>query len=117
MRRKAGALTPIEFDLLTTMAELHATVEEVHGYELSKAHQARTEARLPIPFGSLYRALDRMERFGYVTSRLEAAEVAEAERRPRRRLYQMTGAGREVLRRAEAAAMQPPRLRTRGATA
>jgi PadR family transcriptional regulator, regulatory protein PadR len=44
-------------------------------------------------YSSLYRALDRLEDRGLLESYLEPAELAETERRPRRRLYRVTGEG------------------------
>lgn len=94
MRRKAGTLTPIEAELLEAAIELHiGNNAEFHGWQLAKARDGVDEHRRPIAFGSLYRALDRLEQFGYLSSRLEDAAVAEAERRPRRRLYQVTALG------------------------
>lgn len=48
--------------------------------------------------GTVYTTLRRLERRGYVEGSWEDPEVAEAERRPRRRYYHMTESGRKVLR-------------------
>lgn len=45
--------------------------------------------------GTLYPALARMERFGWLSSRWEEIDPAE-EGRPRRRLYRLTGEGQRV---------------------
>ena len=47
--------------------------------------------------GSVYKVLRRLERRGHVVGRWEDPEVAEAERRPRRRYYRLTAEGRTVL--------------------
>ena len=104
MRRKAGALTPKEVGLLRAAVNLHTAGEsEWHGWQLAKAEQTEAGSERPTASGSLYRALDNMERLGYLASRREDPAVAEAEQRPRRRLYQVTGLGRQVLPAAEAA--------------
>ena len=41
-------------------------------------------------YGTLYKALDRLERAGHVESRWEDPNFAAAESRPRRRLYRVT---------------------------
>lgn len=52
--------------------------------------------------GTVYTTLRRLERRGHVTALWEAAEVAEAERRPRRRYYTLTADGRTALERGRA---------------
>lgn len=47
--------------------------------------------------GSVYKILRRLEKRGMVEGRWENPEVAEAERRPRRRYYDLTGEGEEAL--------------------
>jgi DNA-binding PadR family transcriptional regulator len=55
--------------------------------------------------GTLYKALDRMERMGLLESRWEDPEVAAAQGRPRRRLYRVTGQGERALDEAHESAM------------
>lgn len=50
--------------------------------------------------GTVYRALGRLEELGLLSSEWEDAERALAEKRPRRRYYQVTGVGRRELARA-----------------
>lgn len=50
-----------------------------------------------MPGGTVYPALRRLEEAGYLTSKWEQERVAHAEARPRRRYYEITRAGREVL--------------------
>jgi PadR family transcriptional regulator len=52
-----------------------------------------------LPSGSIYPLLMRLERSGWLTSAWEDVDPKQAGR-PRRRLYQLTGQGREVARRA-----------------
>ena len=47
--------------------------------------------------GTVYTTLRRLERRGFVEGHWEEAEVAEADRRPRRRYYELTPAGDEAL--------------------
>lgn len=47
--------------------------------------------------GSVYKILRRVERRDLVEGRWEDPEIAEAERRPRRRYYQLTPAGEAAL--------------------
>ncbi len=47
--------------------------------------------------GTVYTTLRRLERRGHVAGRWEDAEIAAAERRPRRRYYELTPAGAEAL--------------------
>jgi DNA-binding PadR family transcriptional regulator len=50
-----------------------------------------------MPGGTVYPALRRLEESGYLTSRWEKERVAYAEARPRRKYYEVTRAGRDVL--------------------
>lgn len=69
-----------------------------------------------MPGGTVYPALRRLEESGYLTSTWEKERVAHAEARPRRRYYEITRAGRDVLAEAvkryrllETSAMPPVR--------
>lgn len=50
-----------------------------------------------LPSGTVYPALRRLEGRGCLRSSWEAAAVALEAKRPRRRVYELTGAGRAVL--------------------
>jgi PadR family transcriptional regulator, regulatory protein PadR len=50
-----------------------------------------------LPSGTVYPALGRLERDGYVRSRWEEAAQARREKRPPRRYYKATAAGAAVL--------------------
>ncbi|HEY7819663.1 MAG TPA: PadR family transcriptional regulator [Vicinamibacteria bacterium] len=50
-----------------------------------------------LPSGTVYPALSRLERDGLVTSRWENARIAQKEKRPPRRYYELTTEGRERL--------------------
>ena len=47
--------------------------------------------------GTVYTTLRRLERRGLIRGQWEDAEIAEQERRPRRRYYEVTPAGSEAL--------------------
>ena len=50
-----------------------------------------------LPDGTVYKTLHRMERRGLVRARWEEPDVAQRERRPRRRYYEVTADGSEAL--------------------
>src|SRR4029079_15383715 len=82
-------LRPVEFHILLALA-----AEERHGYGLLQEVAALTDGELQLEPGTLYRALHRMLKDGW---------VAESARRPaadqddeRRRYYRLTPAGRRV---------------------
>jgi PadR family transcriptional regulator PadR len=94
MRRKPGALVPLEASILTTAAQLqNAGVDEFHGYQIAKHIAAASDRRLLTAYGTLYRALGRLEKMGLLRSHWEDPQLAAHENRPGRRLYALTGEG------------------------
>jgi PadR family transcriptional regulator, regulatory protein PadR len=85
-------------------------VDEFHGYLLAKEMRDRDGATRLTAHGTLYKALDRLENAGLLTSRWEDPHAAAAESRPRRRLYHVTAAGERALSRAVST---PPAARPR----
>ena len=65
--------------------------EPRHGYAIMEALQERSGGALDLPTGTLYPALRRLERAGYVRS--EWSTVAGR----KRRTYRLTAAGRRTL--------------------
>jgi PadR family transcriptional regulator PadR len=63
-----------------------------HGYALSKAIRTSSGEILKVDTGSLYPALHRLERKGWI-----AAEWKASERGPRLRVYRLTETGRKQL--------------------
>ena len=63
-----------------------------------------------LPSGTVYPALRRLERAGYLRSGWEKAAEARAAGRPRRRSYRLTDTGREALPEAEAKLEEVRRL-------
>ena len=91
-------LRPVEFHILLTLAG-----EERHGYAILQEVAGLTEGELEIEPGTLYRALHRMLRDGWVveSARRPAADLDDE----RRRYYRITPVGRRVAS-AEAARLQ-----------
>jgi PadR family transcriptional regulator, regulatory protein PadR len=115
-RRKAGSLLPLELEILeTALAMRRAGQAELHGFGLAGTMREHGASRSLTAHGTLYKALNRLEEFGLLTSRWEdAAQVVEG--RPRRRLYELTGEGARAARRARAEhAAAPPRVASRPA--
>ena len=109
VRRKPGTLLPLEIAILDAgTACVREGDPEFHGFAVAQRIQERDGARRLTAHGTLYKALARLEDFGLLTSRWEAAATAP-EGRPRRRLYELTGEGARAVERAHAAA-SPPRL-------
>ena len=105
MRRKAGTLVPLEVDILDASIALRARgVHEAHGFLLARAVGDGAEAKRLTSYGTLYKALDRLERGGYLESRWEDPDYAAEAARPRRRFYRITAAGESALAEARSAA-------------
>jgi PadR family transcriptional regulator len=110
MRRKPGALLPIEDAILRAAIRLWRTGSaEFHGYEIAKHVAEESKRRTALTaYGTLYRALFRLENMGLLASRQEDPQIAARENRPGRRLYLLTGAGVAA---AQAASQPAPSTR------
>jgi DNA-binding PadR family transcriptional regulator len=101
MRRKLGALVPLEAWILEAATELRRRgVAEAHGFLLAKEMRDERDARRLTAYGTLYKALERLERAGFLESRWEDPMIAAAAGRPRRRFYWITLAGEGALAQA-----------------
>jgi PadR family transcriptional regulator PadR len=79
----------------TTTLVLHALAKGVrHGFDILDATE--------LPSGTVYPILRRLEREGVVTAHWEDAAIAHEERRPPRRYYELTAAGKAVVETAVA---------------
>jgi len=85
-------LKPATFLVLLVLSQ-----EELHGYGIKKAVAARSEGRIDLEPGTLYRLMARL---------LAQGLIGETDRRPvpdrddeRRRYYRITALGREVVTR------------------
>lgn len=104
MRRKPGTLVPLETDILEASVVLQRRgLPEAHGFLLAKVVAEGTDARRLTAYGTLYKALDRLERAGCLSSRWEDPDHAAEAARPRRRLYRLTALGQAALADAIAA--------------
>jgi DNA-binding PadR family transcriptional regulator len=104
MRRKPGALVPLERDILEAAMTLRARgLAEAHGFLLARTIGDGTDAKRLTAYGTLYKALDRLEQAGHLESRWEAPDYAAEAARPRRRFYRITGIGERALAEARAA--------------
>jgi DNA-binding PadR family transcriptional regulator len=74
-------------------ALLLAVLEQgsLHGYAIIEALKARSGGALDLPTGTIYPALRRLERAGYVDSAWSTVNGRE------RRTYQLTGTGHRAL--------------------
>jgi PadR family transcriptional regulator, regulatory protein PadR len=101
MRRKAGQLVPLELAICAAALRLRARGHDAfHGYELAKTLKHDTDARLLTAYGTLYRALARLEAMGLLTSHWENPAAPMRDSRPPRRLYSLTPAGEAAAERA-----------------
>jgi len=104
MRRKEGTLVPLEVSILEVVMDLRGRgVPEAHGFLLAKELREERHARRLTAYGTLYKALDRLERAGYLQSRWEDPLIGAGEGRPRRRFYRVTLAGEGALAQATTA--------------
>lgn len=85
---------PLEVSILCAAADLRARDAECfHGFQIARHVSGGTDKRRLTAYGTLYRALGRLENLGLLESRWEDPQVAADERRPVRRLYTLTPAG------------------------
>jgi DNA-binding PadR family transcriptional regulator len=114
VRRKAGAIVPLEQAILFAAINLlNAGEKEFYGYQLARHLAAVADQRMSTAYGTLYRALGRLEAMGLLQSSWEEPQRAADENRPGRRLYALTDIGAERAR-AERMARHPVRQRIRG---
>ena len=111
MRRKPGAILPLEASILETAVGLSRDgVEQFHGFQLAKQLRIDRDQQKLTAHGTLYKALTRMEKAGLLESVWEDPDIAVEDGRPRRRLYSITSEGRVALARAEAEVAERSRL-------
>ncbi|MDO9398243.1 MAG: helix-turn-helix transcriptional regulator [Herbiconiux sp.] len=109
VKRRPGRLLPLEVTILEAGLRVQAEEDSFYGFALVR-RIAEREGGPQIGHGTLYRALSRLTTAGFLDATWEEPEVAEADGRPRRRLYRVTGEGEGALSaewsalRAEAAA-------------
>ncbi len=102
--RRKGVLLPIEEAIIQIALDRHASGEpEFHGFALAEELEGRDGAQHLLGFGTLYKALARLERDGILESRWEDVEPAIVGR-PKRRLYRSSGLAASAL--AQSSALQ-----------
>ena len=119
VRRKVGALVPIELAICEAAVLLRQRGGDTfHGYQIAKEIKHSQDQRLLTAYGTLYRALGRLERMGILEARWEDPHIAAEGRRPTRRLYQLTALGDAAYEAARASLARERRaLRKKAATA
>ncbi len=107
MRRKEGDLIPIERSIIQAACQLrNEGVEEFHGFDIAKKIKDQEGARLLTGYGTLYRALARLQQRGILQSRWEEA-LPNNENRPRRRYYRLIGEVETTLSQNRGAVTKP----------
>jgi PadR family transcriptional regulator, regulatory protein PadR len=102
VRRKSGTLLPIELSILETGIALRVRgAKYFHGFMIARELKEQKSARLLTAHGTLYKALDRLHKLGFLDSEWEDPVVAAKEGRPRRRFYSVTAAGEAAIASAE----------------
>lgn len=91
-------LTPVAFEILLALA-----AGALHGYAILRNVETRTEGRMALHAGTLYRALARLTDDGLLRESEEADDDGPAD--ARRRYYRLTPLGRRVAL-AEAARLE-----------
>ena len=81
-------MRPVEFDILLALGD-----GERHGYAIMQEALRRSDGRLQLEPGTLYRALRRMREAGLVTETAGRGQEGDDERR---RYYRLTALGRRV---------------------
>jgi len=114
VRRKPGALLPLELAICESAARLlRRGTGEFHGYEIAKRLGDAADRRLLTAYGTLYRALGRLEQMGLLESRWEDPLIPAREGRPGRRLYKLTAEGEVAVQQTHRLAVERGTKRSR----
>ncbi len=98
MRRKTGTLVPLEVSILEAALRLRRDgTDEAYGFQLARVLRDSAGAKRLTAYGTLYRALERLEGFGFLVSRWEDPAIALETGRPPRRFYRLTVSGERAL--------------------
>ena len=92
MKQSQLNISPVEESILTILAEY-----ELYGLEIIEALEKGSGGKLKVSFGTLYPALRRLERKGFVETRW-GDETPEERGGARRKYYSISPKGVEVLR-------------------
>jgi len=114
VRRKPGSLVALEIAICEAAVLLRSRGQDTfHGYEIARTLGDASSRRLLTAYGTLYRALGRLEKMGLLQSRWEDPEIPARENRPGRRLYTLTTLADAALDQARAATDTATRRRAR----
>jgi PadR family transcriptional regulator PadR len=103
MRRKDGGLVRLEIEILEAAIDLvRRGISEAHGFMLARELRDRHGAKRLTAYGTLYKALERLEGMGFMESRWEDPQRAADDGRPRRRFYRVTVIGERAATEARA---------------
>ena len=93
MAPSAQPLRPVEFEILLTLAD-----GERHGYAIIQEVESRSNGKMRLETGTLYRALRRLVADGYAKpmARRPPRDTSDAHDDERRRYYSITPLGRSV---------------------
>src|SRR5688572_11461187 len=78
---------PLSLSAVAVLAAVSRSIR--HGFDIMDA--------TGLPSGTVYPVLGRLERDGYVRSRWESPSIAQREKRPPRRYYEVTANGSRAL--------------------
>lgn len=107
-RRKAGTLLPLEVRILETAQKAQSDGTPMYGFALASA-LSEDGGKALAGHGTLYKALGRLADAGFLETEWEDPDVAEAEGRPRRRLYRISSRGSAALTVTQTAPAAPDR--------
>ena len=94
-------LVPLETAICAVAAGLcQEGAIEFYGYQLAKRMANEAGGQPTVAYGTLYRALGRLQQMGLLRSRWEDPQMAAGDSRPARRLYTLTAAGEAAAREA-----------------
>lgn len=110
-RRKQGSLLQLEVRILEIAEKLESKGDVLYGFALANALSA-DDGKSLTSHGTLYKALARMTESGLLEATWEDPEIAEGERRPRRRFYRITTNGKAALSAVHSAESAPTRVQT-----
>lgn len=85
-------LTPVETEVLLAVCD-----QARHGYGIKLAVEERTDSRMSLGSGTLYVAIQRLEKVGWL--RGEKRKPGTGTEKLRRRYFKLTANGRKVLKR------------------
>lgn len=86
---------PAEAKISHTAAMILQAIHAGHIYGFSVMEKTG------LPSGTVYPAMRRLERDGLIAAKWEQQAIADAEQRPPRRYYRLTGTGRSILQAAQ----------------